>query len=129
VGKNDYGHPTAKTLKRLHDAGIKTYWTGEGSGTKPDQEHDVVGGNIRVEVEPKAEEFKVISNWTRVDTYPVWEAQTPRAASRASYAWSKRSNVYHQENCKYVSNINPENLERGDSPPEGKELHNGCPVR
>lgn len=94
----------------------------------PDQEHDVIGGNISVEVEPKAEEFKVISNWTRVDTYPVWETETPREPSRLSYAWSKNSTVYHRADCRYVSNINPENLERGGSPPEGRELHKGCPV-
>jgi beta-lactamase superfamily II metal-dependent hydrolase len=129
VGQNTYGHPTAQTLKRLHDAGIKTYWTEKGNGESPDQEHDVVGGNIRVEVKPKAEEFNVISSWNRVDTYPVWEAETPKEVSRLVYAWSKKSGVYHRANCKYVSNIDPENLERGDTPPEGKELHKGCPSR
>jgi hypothetical protein len=128
VGQNTYGHPTSGALKRLHDADVKTYWKDKGNGAAPDQGHDVIGGNICIEVEPKAEEFKVICNWNRVDTYPVWECGTTQEAKPQSYAWSKKSGVYHHGNCRYVSNINPENLERGESAPSDRELHQGCPV-
>jgi beta-lactamase superfamily II metal-dependent hydrolase len=66
---NTHQHPVAGCLKRLHDAGVKTYWTGQGNGAKP-QEHDVIGGNIRIEVEPNADEFQVICNGTECK-YPV----------------------------------------------------------
>jgi beta-lactamase superfamily II metal-dependent hydrolase len=66
---NNHGHPVAGCLKRLHDAGVKTYWTGKGNGAKP-QEHDVIGGNIRIEVQPNADEFQVICNGTECK-YPV----------------------------------------------------------
>jgi hypothetical protein len=46
---------------------------------------------------------------------------------RIAFAWSRKSNVYHQAFCRYVSNINPENLVTGSTPPTGKTLHQGCP--
>jgi len=32
---NSYGHPTAAALTRLHNAGVKTYWTELGAGVAP----------------------------------------------------------------------------------------------
>jgi beta-lactamase superfamily II metal-dependent hydrolase len=32
---NSYGHPTAAALARLHNHGVKTYWTETGSGVAP----------------------------------------------------------------------------------------------
>jgi hypothetical protein len=66
---------------------------------------------------------------TQTDTYSVWgagDSQPPPAAPK--YAWSKRSDVYHYATCKYVENINPGNLEKGQTPPAGKRLHKNCPA-
>jgi hypothetical protein len=126
IGFN-HGHPTKECLDRLHNAGVKTYWTEEGGGAKPKPEWDVVAGNIVVEAEPIGNEFKVTYNWSRTDTYSVWESAATQP-TESTYSWSKKSNVYHYAGCRYVSNINPANLEKGNSPPPGKELHKGCPV-
>jgi hypothetical protein len=100
---------------------------------RPDPLWDIVGGNIVVEVEPNKDEFKVVYNWSRTDIYPLWGSTTTAAGGQAepegAYAWSKKSDVYHYEGCKYVSNISPANLERGSSPPQGKRLHENCPMR
>jgi beta-lactamase superfamily II metal-dependent hydrolase len=128
IGRN-HQHPTQDCLERLHKGGVKTYWTEAGGGAEPTPGWDVVGGNILVEVEPNKDEFKIIYNWNRTDTYPVWESTSTVSSTELSYAWSKKSNIYHYAGCRYVSNINPENLEMGSSPPPGKELHQGCPTR
>lgn len=128
IGRN-YGHPTIECLERLHNAGVrKTYWTEVGGGAEPEPGLDVVGGNIDVEVSPGSNTFIVkYGGGTLVDTHPVWEdGQTP-AGETAKYAWSKKSKYYHYANCSYVANITAQNLERGPSPPSGKELHKGCP--
>jgi hypothetical protein len=125
IGRN-HDHPTWECLERLHIAGVKTYWTERGGGAEPEPEWDVVGGNILIEVEPSKDEFRVIYNWSRTDTYPVWGV--PVVATELTYSWSKKSKVYHFSGCRYVSNINPENLEKGNSPPPGKQLHQGCPT-
>jgi TIR domain len=44
-----------------------------------------------------------------------------------TYAWSKKSDIYHLTSCKYVRRISPANLEKGDTPPPDKTLHTGCP--
>ncbi|MCJ7645698.1 hypothetical protein MUO65_02155 [bacterium] len=126
IGRN-YNHPTQECLERLHKAGVKTYWTEPGGGAEPEPGWDVVAGNIVVEVEPSRDDFKVTYNWSRTDAYLVWGSATPQPVE-PTYAWSKKSNVYHFSGCRYVLNINPENLERGNSPPPEKELHKGCPT-
>ncbi len=131
IGRN-HNHPTEDCLERLHKGGVKTYWTEQGGGADPDPLWDIVGGNIVVEVEPNKDEFKVTYSWLHTDTYPVWEStsiSTVMSPSAASYAWSKKSNIYHYADCKYVSNINPANLQQGSTPPSGKKLHDNCPVR
>ncbi len=45
------------------------------------------------------------------------------------YAWSQRTAVYHYDSCCWVNRISPENLQRGDIPPEGRRLHQGCPTK
>ena len=75
---NHYGHPSREALERLHRAGVKTYWTTAGNGVEPEPGMDVVGGNIIVEVEPRAKTYTVRT--TRrprtVDEYPIWAAGT-----------------------------------------------------
>jgi beta-lactamase superfamily II metal-dependent hydrolase len=126
IGKN-YNHPTEECLERLHKSGVKAYWTEIGSGADPDPGWDVVGGNIVVEAEPNSDKFTVTYNWSKVDTYSVWEATNTAPAKEDTYAWSKKSNTYHFIDCSYISKINPVNLEKGKTPPTGKKLHEGCP--
>jgi beta-lactamase superfamily II metal-dependent hydrolase len=52
VGDNTYGHPTAEALTRLHNHGVKTYWTEPGSGADPTIGWDKVGGTIVVQADP-----------------------------------------------------------------------------
>jgi beta-lactamase superfamily II metal-dependent hydrolase len=126
IGRN-HNHPTAECLERLHKAGVKTYWTEPGGGAGPEPEWDIVGGNIVVEAEFNQNEFRVTYNWSRTNTYPLWESTGTQPETEPKYAWSKKSNVYHYAGCRYVSNISPDNLQRGDTPPPGKELHKDCP--
>ena len=120
---NRYGHPTQECLERLHNAGVKVYWTENGAGAPPETGLDVVGGNILVQVQPAAQNFTV-SYGSQVEQYPLWAAPTPHMPR---YAWSKNSGVYHYAECRFVQNIKPSNLERGDTPPPGKTLHQVCP--
>lgn len=123
---NNYGHPTLECLDRLRAAGVKTYWTQIGRGAEPDPEFDVVGQNIVVEAAPGASSFTVTYAFSRTDTYSMWGVAVD-AETALIYAWSKRSQVYHFAECRYVENISPSNLERGSSPPLGKRLHTDCP--
>jgi len=128
---NSYGHPTEECLERLHNAGIKTYWTEKGNGADPDSALDNVGGNIVVQVEPGSKEFSVRHSGDRSETYLVWESKVETEASNSdtpfTYAWSKKSNAFHYANCSDVAKISPKNLERGTMPPKGKTLHQNCP--
>jgi beta-lactamase superfamily II metal-dependent hydrolase len=130
---NDYGHPTADCLERLHAHSVKAYWTETGNGGEPESGIDVVGGNIIVEVPPHAPTFTVTFNGTHVDTYSLTgppagpSASTSPDVTGPKYAWSKRSSYYHQANCRFVQNISPTNLQQGNSPPSNKTLHKECP--
>ncbi len=129
---NRYGHPTQECLDSLHHAGVKTYWTEGGNGAEPAAGLDVVGGNIIVEVSPDTKTFTVTYQGNRHDAYQISTSRNapavpPSALAEVNYAWSKKSSVYHFANCKYVSNIGPDNLEQGSTPPQGKTLHKGCP--
>jgi hypothetical protein len=55
----------------------------------------------------------------------------PLATSPKSvrYAWSRQAHVYHYIDCCWVKMIAPENVVTGDVPPEGRELHRGCPTK
>jgi beta-lactamase superfamily II metal-dependent hydrolase len=130
---NDYGHPTADCLERLHKHNVKAYWTETGNGGEPEPGIDVVGGNIIVEVAPGASSFTVTSGETHTDTFAVTiknasaPTAVPAAATTPKFAWSKKSATYHYANCRFVQNISPENLEEGDTPPDHKTLHKDCP--
>jgi hypothetical protein len=112
-------------LERLHAAGVKTYWTQVGEGVEPEPGYDTVGKNIVVEAAPGSSTFTVTYGFGQMDTYPMWGAID--SAATPTFAWSKKSKVYHFAGCKYVHNISPANLEKGNSPPAGKTLHVGCP--
>jgi beta-lactamase superfamily II metal-dependent hydrolase len=123
---NKYGHPTQECLERLHGAGVKTYWTEVGEGVEPEPGFDTVGKNIVVEAAPGSSSFTVTYGFGQMDTYSV-RGTTDSAAAAPAIAWSKKSMVNHFAGCKYVHNISPANLEKGNSPPAGKTLHVGCP--
>ncbi|HVO79064.1 MAG TPA: MBL fold metallo-hydrolase [Candidatus Bathyarchaeia archaeon] len=128
---NDYGHPTADCLERLHTHNVKAYWTETGNGAAPEPGLDTVGGNIIIEVAPNASTFSVTYGGSHVDTYSIAGSNVPSpngpVAATPKYAWSKKSSVYHLATCRFVQNIAPENLQRGDTPPPGKALHKSCP--
>ena len=123
---NGYGHPTQECLERLHNANVKTYWTEQGAGAPPENGLDVVAGDVLVEVKPGASSFTVCYAG-RTEEVSLWEGARPATPAAPRYAWSKKSGLYHYAECADVARIKPENLERGDSPPEGKTLHQGCP--
>jgi beta-lactamase superfamily II metal-dependent hydrolase len=123
---NTYGHPDPTCLERLHKAGVKTYWTETGKGGTPDPGFDVVAGNIVVEVAAAATSFTVAHGAAPVDTYSISSAG-PGTTDQPRFAWSKKSAVYHKIDCKFVLNISPANLEKGNAPPPGKRLHTDCP--
>jgi len=125
---NSYGHPTQDCLERLHAGGVKTYWTEAGAGGTPEPGFDLVGGNMVVEVAAGANTYTIRHNGSVVDTYTVALTGGGNQPSMPKYAWSSKSGVYHLTNCDYVSNISPDNLQKGDTPPDGKTLHKGCPL-
>ena len=133
---NDYGHPTADCLERLHTHNVKAYWTETGNGAAPEPGLDTVGGNIIVEVAPGASSYTITYGGSHVDTYAIGTTgtstgttgtggTTPTATPK--YAWSKKSSQYHLATCRFVQNISPDNLQEGDTPPSGKSLHKNCP--
>lgn len=135
---NDYGHPTADCLGRLHQAGIKTYWTERGNGAAPEAEFDEVAGNIVVDVAPGAATYSVSSGTQQLATYPIGDGSapvvggpspsSPTAPAGQTYAWSKNSSVYHLAECREVQKISSQNLVTGSTPPSNKTLHKNCPL-
>jgi beta-lactamase superfamily II metal-dependent hydrolase len=125
---HDYGHPTEECLERIHNAGIKTYMTENTGSVQVDSMYDVIGGNIIIEAEPNSNKFTVRYNWSKVDSYFDWNSNSPEPLTNVTtYGWSKNSNVYHYIDCKYVTSISPDNLQTGNTPPQNKKLHEGCP--
>jgi len=136
---NDYHHPAADCVARLHAHKAAMYWTETGAGATPQAGVDVVGGNIVVEVDPGATTYTVKPTTGEGATYPIAGAGggttpvTPVVVPPApvtttpKYAWSKKSSLYHYANCPMVARISKDNLEEGDTPPEGKTLHENCP--
>jgi hypothetical protein len=120
-------------LERLHKHNVKTYWTETAQG-EPESGLDVVGGNIVVEVAPAATTYTVTYDRTEQDSYPIVGANPNNVISgngtttMPKCAWSQKSGVYHLANCDFVKNITPANLQRGDQPPDGKDLHKDCPL-
>lgn len=66
---NTYGHPTVEALTRLHNHGIKTYWTETGAGVAPDPTWDKVGGTIVIQAMPGASDSFTVSGTGFTDTY------------------------------------------------------------
>lgn len=66
---NPFGHPTSAALRRLHDHGVKTYWTERGAGADPDPAWDRVGGNIVIETGSEAGARFTVSGNGFVDNY------------------------------------------------------------
>lgn len=128
----DHNHPTKECLKRLHDAGVRTYWTHSGTGAQPKSGWDFIGQDIVVQYAPSGSEFTVTYNGTDEDTYSVWPGGpeplvAPAEITAPRYSWSKRSPRYHYSTCIFSHKIRPENLESGNEKPGGKTLHWNCP--
>jgi len=70
VGDNSYGHPTTEALTRLHNHGVKSYWTNTGSGAMPDVVWDRVSGSIVIEARPGLGESFTVSGQDFTDSYP-----------------------------------------------------------
>jgi beta-lactamase superfamily II metal-dependent hydrolase len=69
LGNNGYGYPTSATLARLHNHGVKTYWTEIGSGASPTPGWDKVGGTIIIEADPWSGAAYTVRGNGFVDTY------------------------------------------------------------
>ena len=69
VGTNTYGHPTAEALTRLHNHGVKTYWTEPGSGADPTVGWDTIGGTIIVQAAPEPGAAYTVTGDGFTDTY------------------------------------------------------------
>jgi beta-lactamase superfamily II metal-dependent hydrolase len=130
---NTYGHPDFGTMDRIHNAGVKTYWTSKGNGVAAEDGMDVVGGTIIVEVPSVTSTTYTVrptAAGTTTDTYQTWITTsgpiTPTGTT-TTFSWSKRSNIYHDSRCRFVANISPANLQTGTTPPPGKTLHKDCP--
>ncbi len=66
----------------------------------------------------------------RLWTAPIWINYTTPAGFVTSggselFYWSgsNSSKVYHKKGCSSINMINPENLQEGTTPPEGRRLH------
>jgi beta-lactamase superfamily II metal-dependent hydrolase len=66
---NTYGHPTVDALTRLHNHGVKTYWTETGAGVAPNPTWDKVGGTIVVQADPGVGANYTVSGSGFSDTY------------------------------------------------------------
>ncbi|PYQ86059.1 MAG: hypothetical protein DMG02_26175 [Acidobacteria bacterium] len=129
---NTFGHPTQECMERLHNAGVKMYWTEAGNGVPPEDGVDVVGGNIIVEVPQQANRYTVRTTagtptTTQFDTWLTASGTPTPTPTPTGFAWSKRSNIYHVSTCRFVTTISPDNLQTGSTPPSGKTLHKDCP--
>jgi beta-lactamase superfamily II metal-dependent hydrolase len=128
---NIYKQPAGDCLQRLHEFGVKTYWTETGNGALPEAGLDVVGGNIVVEVAPGGATYTVHhkdveeSYWAK--SIPAARSPPVTTNSYQKFAWSSNASIYHLATCDFVSNISPKNLQRGDTPPKGKMFHKDCP--
>ena len=71
---NSFGHPTAEAIGRLHQAGVRTYWTSAGRGVPPDTAWDFVGGDTVVDVPPGGQAFSVRAAG-QTHSYTAWGTQ------------------------------------------------------
>ena len=74
---NTYGHPTVEALTRLHNHGVRTYWTETGAGATPDPAWDkVANGAVVVEADLATSSYTV-SGPGFSDTYAFGSAPPP----------------------------------------------------
>lgn len=67
---NSYGHPTAEALTRLHNHGVRTYWTETGAGATPNPSWDkVANGTVLVQADPGASQGYTVSGNGFNDAY------------------------------------------------------------
>ena len=133
---NDYGHPAPDCLARLHAQNVTSYWTETGAGAAPQAGTDTVGGNVVVEVAPGAGMYTVRTSSGSSTTFAVAGANgdvhvavipPANVTTIPRYAWSKRSAVYHYSTCALLGRMSGDRRVEGDTPPEGKQLHQNCP--
>ncbi len=129
---NTFGHPTPECIERLHNAGIRLFWTETGMASCPRtastqwaarsrrrgavQRVDEYGADDRGPSDDHDLHHVVDGRRRRTD---------PPAAS--TFVWSKNSNLYHFATCKTAATIGAANLQTGNTPPAGKTLHHDCP--
>lgn len=124
--KNTHGHPNKESLERLHERGIKTYWTSKGSGASPVDDFDFVSSNIVIEVASGSSEFTVKYNGSSTHKYSNFESEEADSGVMR-YAWSQTSPYYHKIKCSYVAKIKSGNLRKSSIRPTRKTIHQGCP--
>ncbi|HTM57300.1 MAG TPA: Ig-like domain-containing protein [Candidatus Udaeobacter sp.] len=108
---NGYGHPTAAALSRLHNHGVRTYWTETGAGVAPNPAWDKVANNeIRINAvwQPGGVDSVIApgiadtltNSGTAVDaTPPVVALSSPNggevlaAGGTSSITWSASDNI------------------------------------
>lgn len=67
---NSYGHPTLDALTRLHNHGVKTYWTETGAGATPNPTWDKVAhGTVVIQADPGANQGYTVSGPGFNDSY------------------------------------------------------------
>ena len=67
---NTYGHPTTDALTRLHNHGVKTYWTETGAGATPNPTWDrVAHGTIVIQADPGSSQGYTVSGPGFNDSY------------------------------------------------------------
>jgi competence protein ComEC len=135
---NAYKHPATDCLDRLHQAGVRTYWTEHGAGAEPEPGFDDVVGNVIVDVAPSAGSYSVSSGTQLLASYPIAAGVSsnavtappisPTPSSSEVFVWSKNSSVYHHADCKYAALIKSENRVTGSNPPATMKLHKDCPL-
>jgi hypothetical protein len=110
---NTHNHPTEECIERLHNAGIKLFWTKSGNGIAPEDGFDTVRTTA-----PAA-----------TTTFNTWLSggDLGGPTTTTSFVWSKNSNLYHVASCKTAQTISPANRQTGTTPPAGKTLHHDCP--
>ncbi len=69
LGSNSYGFVNEVTLTRLHNHGVKTYWTHAGSAAAPVAGWDKVGGNIVIQADWQPGAAYTVTGSGFVDTY------------------------------------------------------------
>jgi competence protein ComEC len=127
--KNTYHHPASDCVQRLHEAQIaKVYWTETGEGETPKTD-DVVSGDVVVEVPAGGKTFTIAHNDGVIDTYKIksptshgnmLEMTDDRVVPSPIYAWSVKSQYYHDIDCPAVKRISKANLQTGVAPPPDK---------